>query len=150
MKKLFAKIGLMIMMSLMMTMTVQATVSQKPLAEGQTINQAKNETLTVNDVFPEPGDKKTNQYENAARALPNIEGGTDQAFAIIINTILEWAMFLTLIALVVAGIFFLIALGDDDEIKKAKDIFQNLLIGLAIMSAAYGFVTGISQFNFFD
>lgn len=67
-----------------------------------------------------------------------------------IKLILGWAMLIALIALVAASIYYLTARGKEEDITKAKDITFYLVIGMAIMAAAYGIVVGISQFKFFD
>lgn len=91
-----------------------------------------------------------NQYPESKNIanLPKItlESGITTA----IKTILGWAMILTIAAIVVASIFFMIARGKDEDITKAKDIILYLVIGMAIIAAAYGVVAGISQFNFFQ
>lgn len=67
----------------------------------------------------------------------------------VIKTILGWSMIITIVAIVVASIYYMISRGKDEDITKAKDILIYLIIGMAIMAAAYGIVAGISQFNFF-
>lgn len=68
----------------------------------------------------------------------------------VIKLILTWSMLITLIAIVVAAIYYLISRGKEEDITKAKDILIYLMIGIAIMAAAYGVVVGITQFEFFD
>ncbi|MBU1152115.1 hypothetical protein KJ632_04805 [Patescibacteria group bacterium] len=66
-----------------------------------------------------------------------------------VQLILGWSMFLALIAIIAAAIFYLIAQGNEEEAKKAKDIIKYLVIGAAIISSAYAIVIGISKFDFF-
>lgn len=68
----------------------------------------------------------------------------------IIKLILGWSMLITLVAIIVAAMYYLIGRGKEEDITKAKDILVYLLIGIAIMAAAYGIVVGIAQFEFFD
>ncbi len=58
-------------------------------------------------------------------------------------------MSLTIIALVIAGVYYLTAEGDEEKVGKAKNIIVYLIIGMAIMAAAFGFVSGIAQLDFF-
>lgn len=83
----------------------------------------------------------------AVAGLPDIT--LEQGIASIIRTILGWSMLFTIIAIVVAAIFLLKSQGNDEDTKKAKDIILYLIIGVVIMAAAYGIVTGISSFDFF-
>ncbi|MEK7672652.1 MAG: hypothetical protein AAB373_02090 [Patescibacteria group bacterium] len=68
----------------------------------------------------------------------------------IIKTLLGWAMMFTIVAVVAAGIYYLISRGKEESTGKAKEIILYLIIGMAIMAAAYGIVAGITQFNYFD
>ena len=81
------------------------------------------------------------------RGLPEIT--LEQAIATTIQTILGWAMLITIIAIVVAAIYYLKSQGRDEDLTKAKSIIVYLIVGMAIMAAAYGVVTGIAQFDFF-
>lgn len=83
--------------------------------------------------------------------IANLPQLTDTSlFMNIIQIILGWSMLITLVALVVAAIYYLISRGKEEDITKAKDIIIYLLIGMAIMASAYGIVVGITQFRFFD
>lgn len=81
------------------------------------------------------------------RALPDVslEGGMTLA----IKAMLRSAMYLTIIAIVVAAIYYIISRGKDEDMTKAKDIILYLVIGMAIIAAAYGVVAGVTQFNVF-
>ena len=79
--------------------------------------------------------------------LPDVT--MEEGIAVVIKTILSWAMLFTIIGIVVAAIFFLVSQGKEENITKAKDIIVYLIIGMVIMASAYGIITGISQFDFF-
>lgn len=83
----------------------------------------------------------------AVQALPSLSA--EQAVTETIKLVLEWSMAIALIAIIVAAIYYIIGRGKEDDINKAKDILFYLIIGMAIMSAAYGVVAGIAQFKFF-
>ena len=89
------------------------------------------------ELFPE---------EAAVGALPKVDFPEIAATAI--KYVLSLAMVLTFIALIVAAIFYLTAQGEEEQIKKAKDIIIYLIIGMAIIAAAYAITMGISQFQF--
>lgn len=80
--------------------------------------------------------------------LPNVT--IESGLSIAIKTILRSAMLLTIIAIVVAAIYYLTSRGKEEDITKAKDIILYLIIGMAVMAAAYGVVAGLTRFNVFD
>lgn len=79
--------------------------------------------------------------------LPNV--GIEGAITSTVKTILGWAMSITLITLVVSAIYYIQSRGNEEDVKKAKDMMLYLIIGMAIMAGAYGLVSGLSQFKFF-
>jgi hypothetical protein len=94
-----------------------------------------------------PGVGETPEELKAIKKLPSI--GIETAFKTAIKTILSAAMLLTIIAIVVTGIYYITSRGKEEEITKAKSIIVYLIIGLLIMAAAYGIVAGVAQFKFF-
>ncbi|MCX6735233.1 MAG: hypothetical protein NTZ25_05000 [Candidatus Peregrinibacteria bacterium] len=90
----------------------------------------------------------TNTDAQQLTKLPDVslEGGMTLA----IKAILRSAMYLTIIAIVVAAIYYIISRGKDEDMTKAKDIILYLVIGMAIIAAAYGIVAGVTQFNVFS
>lgn len=93
-----------------------------------------------------PADSK-NEDIKKLRDLPQVT--VESALSTAIKTILGAAMLLTIIAIVVAGIYYLQSQGQEEDITKAKNIILYLIIGMAIMAGAYGFVSGVIQFKFF-
>lgn len=85
--------------------------------------------------------------DGAVSKLPSL---TESALASnIIQTVLKFSMALTMIAIIVAGIFLLIARGNEDETSKAKKIISYLVVGMLVISSAYAIITGIAKINFF-
>lgn len=78
--------------------------------------------------------------------LPKVDFPSISATAI--KYVLSLSMVLTFVALIVAGIFYLTAQGEEEQINKAKDIIIYLIIGMAIIAASYAITIGISQFQF--
>ena len=132
MKKLLTKLALAI--------TMFSTLSLSALAV-----TADELVPRITETDPEIAEK----YDevNAIANLPavTIERGIGDA----IKAILGWSMAFTIVAIVVAAMYYLISQGNDDDISKAKTIILYLIIGIAIMAAAYGIITGITQFDFF-
>lgn len=82
------------------------------------------------------------------KVLPNVS--VESALSLAIKTILRSAMLLTIIALVVAAIYYMTSRGKEEDITKAKDIILYLIIGMAVMAASYGVVAGLTRFNVFE
>ncbi len=90
---------------------------------------------------------KTPAEAGAVAELPDIS--LESGFKTAMKTILGAAMIITIIAIVVAAVFYILSQGNDEDISKAKNIILYLVIGMAVMAAAYGLVTGVVQFDFF-
>lgn len=80
--------------------------------------------------------------------LPNVT--IESGFSVAIKTILRSAMLLTIIAIVIAAIYYITSRGKEEDVTKAKDIILYLVIGMAVMAAAYGVVAGLTRFNVFE
>lgn len=105
--------------------------------------------VEVNDLLPPTTNIPTIYDETQTLAnLPDVT--VEQAIATTIKTILGWTMIITIIGIVVAGIFYMIAEGDEEKTGKAKKIIVSLAIGMAIISAAYGVINGLTQIDFFN
>ena len=87
-----------------------------------------------------------NDQLKAVEALPKISA--EQIISVAILQILEWTFVLTVIAIVVAAIYYIIGRGNDEDITKAKNIILYLIIGMAIIGASYGIIAGITQLTF--
>ncbi|MFA7685391.1 MAG: hypothetical protein WCX95_01165 [Candidatus Gracilibacteria bacterium] len=109
------------------------------------------ETVKVDTLISKPdtientGD--TSPTANLSR-LPKVS--LEQSVGIAIKTVLRWSFYLTLISLVVAAIYYIMSMGKEEDLTKARNITLYLVIGMAIIAGAYGIVTGISRFNFFS
>ena len=116
-------------------------------------------TSPLDKLLPRPGEKTevnessdpdilTSPEIKAVGELPEISLAA--AITNFIKIALGAAMILTLIALITVAIYYLTSQGEEEGLTKAKNTLINLIIGILIMAAAYGIVTGISQFNFFE
>lgn len=93
------------------------------------------------------GTLKSPVETGAVADLPNIS--LESGFKTAMKTILGAAMIITIAGIVFAAVYYLISQGNDEDISKAKNIILYLIIGMAIMAAAYGIVSGVIQFDFF-
>lgn len=113
-------------------------------------------TINVDTLLPTPGeeydaaeDDTEKPFYGELSAVENLPRVSDSALiTTAIKTVLGAASLLTIIAVCMAGIYYLIARGDDEKITKAKNILTYLIIGMVVISAAYAIVSGIAQFDF--
>jgi len=103
---------------------------------------------SAKDLVPPPNNNTPNDELDAVENLPDVE--LLDLVASLVKTLLGSAMILTLIALIVASVYYMLSRGEEESIKKAKDIILYLIIGIIIMAAIYGIVTGITEFEFFQ
>jgi hypothetical protein len=64
----------------------------------------------------------------------------------VLNFLLGVAGTLTIIMMVIGGMMYLTSAGDEDRIKKGKEIFVNSVIGIVIIMAAMVIVQQIAKF----
>lgn len=64
--------------------------------------------------------------------------------ALIINWVLGLLALIALVLVVYAGFLWMLAAGNEDQVKKAKDILQGAFFGILIILASYG----ITQYVF--
>jgi hypothetical protein len=112
--------------------------------------------INTNDLMPDEIEilfnKEDTNYEigetqiKATQSLVDVSA--EQIIGSVILQILEWTFVLTVIAIVVAAIYYVTARGNDEDITKAKNILLYLVIGMAIIGAAYGVIAGITQLEF--
>lgn len=67
-------------------------------------------------------------------------GSKDPAYIVftIVNTSLIFLGMITIVLILVAGFMWLFAGGEEEKIKKAKDILKGSVTGLVIVMASYG------------
>jgi hypothetical protein len=97
--------------------------------------------LTVSGSF------NSDSYQNVSK-LPNVT--LEQAVGNAIKTVLKVTMYLTIIAIVVAALYYIISQGKEEDLTKARNIILYLVIGMAIISAAYAITFGLAKFDFFQ
>jgi len=106
--------------------------------------------VKIDEVIPPPTEidvfTTSNERFNNSQ-LPDVTA--PELVTVVIKYILRLAAMLTMIALIVTAIYYLISMGKEEDISKAKNIMIYLIIGIIIIAASYGIVTGLSQFDFF-
>lgn len=110
------------------------------------------EQPTVWKLLPRSGEDETvrgNYQETGAVAdLPKVS--LEGAGTTVIKTILGWGSVFAIIAVVAAGVYYIIARGKEEDVTKAKNILLYLIVGMVIMASAYAIVSGIVQFRIFE
>ncbi|MCU0679704.1 MAG: pilin [Planctomycetes bacterium] len=73
------------------------------------------------------------------------DGETDLMYTIghVIRTVMSWLSVGCLLLLIYGGVLWMTASGNDDQIKKAKAILKNTIIGVVIIVSAYAVTTFI-------
>ncbi|MFC1615851.1 hypothetical protein ACFL21_01810 [Patescibacteria group bacterium] len=122
------------------------------------ITFAKTVDIDSESLLPRPGestgDEESGKLEieypelGVVGNLPEVTA--EGAVTAVIKTILGWTMLLALVAIVVAGIYYLKSEGEEEEIAKAKRILVYLIVGMLVMAASYGIVSGVAKFDFFE
>jgi len=143
MKKTLIKLAIILGTILLSTSLVHAAA--------KTDATPKTESVDINILMP----KEVKIIEDigkdelkATKQLPNVS--TEQIVGTIILQILEWTFVLTVIAIVVAAIYYVIARGNEEDINKSKNIILYLVIGMALIAASYGIIAGITDLEFFE
>ena len=108
---------------------------------------SKTTSEFINDLLPMQNSSGSTEIATY-QELPDLSVG--EFIGATVKTLIGWSMIITIIAIVVTGIFFLTAQGKDEDISKAKDVMIYALIGLVIMASAYAVVVGLIQFNFLE
>lgn len=72
------------------------------------------------------------------------EGGYADVFAAIVKTISGAAVIMTFVGIVVAGILFVFAQGEESRITKARTILIYIIVGDLIIAASYMIIRGIT------
>jgi len=101
-------------------------------------DQAKGEAGISQDNL-----KEISSYASLTnKPLPDI-------LASVIKTMLYLVASLTVVSLIVIGVLFLTGSMTEDNISKAKKILGYIGIGILIISASYGVISGILELDFF-
>lgn len=155
---LYAIVGFLIALLAYTIVTIITNIKFSNESAIHFLPSAYASTIDVDSqLLPTPGEKYDGAEDDGTDAkfyseLSAVENlpQVDESIVIttVIKTILGAASLLTIIAIVVAGIYFLIARGEEEKATKAKGILTNLIIGMVIIAAAYAVISGVAQFDF--
>ena len=116
-------------------------------ADDPTHDPNKLNPASVDEIFIRTG-SASSSAKDVVSSLPKVS--MQSMITTLIKNILSFCFVLTLVALVVTGIYYLISEGNDEETGKAKKILLYLVIGMAIIGASYGIVSGITRFKLLE
>jgi hypothetical protein len=137
---------------LLLTQTTIFIFSTSAFAAPEVVNPNKllfsEQNWPSNIKYPETKDKFVPLELENVNNLPDIT--LEQGVGNAIKTVLKVTLYLTIISIVVAALYYIISLGKEEDITKARNIILYLVIGMAIISAAYAFTTGLAKFDFFQ
>jgi hypothetical protein len=74
---------------------------------------------------------------HTSQPLFGSQGSLEYGIAVILNVALSFLGVVFLILIVFAGVKWMIAKGNDEKVKMAKEILEDAIIGLVIVAAAY-------------
>lgn len=77
------------------------------------------------------------------------EGSSEEIMARIIFLVLVIANFLAFFSFVIAGIFMVISQGHEEDLGKAKRMFQYTVIAMVICATALALTSALTKFEFF-
>ena len=80
--------------------------------------------------------------------IPTNIGSGDAALTQILGLVYTWAGIIAVLIIVIAGLFFVTARGNADQVKRSKDAIRGAVIGLVVVMVAFvitQFVIGAIQ-----
>lgn len=60
-----------------------------------------------------------------------------------LNYLLEFLAITSIVFLILAGVYYIMSLGNDEQIEKAKKILKNLVFGFIMIAFAYVIVSAV-------
>ncbi len=142
MKKLF----LYILLSISLWSNIQALTFAQDYTP-QEIDSKVTDIFNPGKIYVESSDPRVSDNLNYVDNLANKD--EKSVISKIIQDILFIGASLTVIAIIVTGIFYIFSMGNEEQMTKAKDIILYTVIGLVIISVAYGIVVGVTKLQFF-
>ena len=90
-------------------------------------------------------EEKIGGQASNVKNLPDVGENYPQFYASLTRILLGAATILVVVGFVVAGVMYVSAQGDDETLKKAKNIALYTILGVLIIAVAYGITIGIAR-----
>ena len=112
-----------------------------------------NDAPTANQLFHSFTYKAgTAPEDSKIGIIAKLDKNTSGSWSKILGNVTKFVLAITgsiaFIAFTYSGIYFVTARGNEDQIKKAKEMIYLSILALAIIATSYAFVLGISQLKF--
>lgn len=150
MKKILTKIyslGTALMVTITMGTSLMAPIAFAQPAPAPSTNPGP----TVDQLF-NTGSYTTGNGGSKIGIVSNLKNGSTSDWQTLISAaiklLLSIAGVLAFIAFTAAGIMMVSARGNEDQIKKGKDILIWSILALAVIATSYAIVLGITQLQF--
>lgn len=144
MKKLFTYI----LITFSLWMNVQGIVFAQTQYNPEEINSKVTQLFSPGKINANSKDPRVNDNLNYVNNLVNKD--EKSVISKIIKDVLFIGGSLAVTAIIVASIYYIISMGNEDDMNKAKQIILYTIIGLVLISVAYGIVIGVSKLQFFQ
>jgi hypothetical protein len=98
-------------------------------------------------------DDKGKAVEGSQTTTDYIASLPDEDYQTVVARVVYYALvvanILAFVSFLVAGVFMIMSMGNDEDIKKAKEIFTYTVIAMIICATALALVVGITKLQFF-
>ena len=149
-KKISEKMRAITMLLIIVLQFGAATVA---LAQSEPAVTTSTDAPTANQLFHSfTYDSTTAPDDSKIGIITKIDRKTSGSWSQLLGNVTKFVLAITgsiaFIAFSYAGIYFVTARGNEDQIKKAKEMIYLSILAMAIIATSYAFVLGISQLKF--
>jgi len=103
----------------------------------------------IDKYIPRYGDIGFPQYKEELQAVEQLPGyDLPVVLSMAANILIGVTGSIAVVGLIVAGVLYVTAHGNDQQTDKAKSIILYIVIGLAVVAASYAIILGISSLSF--
>ena len=148
-KKISEKMRAITMLLIIVLQFGAATVA---LAQSEPAVPTSTDAPTANQLFHSFTYESGAPDDSKIGIITKIDRKTSGSWSQILGNVTKFVLAITgsiaFIAFSYAGIYFVTARGNEDQIKKAKEMIYLSILAMAIIATSYAFVLGISQLKF--
>lgn len=126
-------------------LVIQPQAAEMPPIAGKVNVENKTSLLPG----PEPGDSKKAGEKTTPITSQRVQDYVNnELLPGLTNTFFVFLLSISVGAIIIAGIFYIISNGDTEKTKRAKDILLWTILGVAIAAASYAIIQLIINTNF--
>lgn len=142
------KLLIYILLTFCLWLNIQTVVFAQSKYNPEDINGKVTQIFSPGKITVKTSDPNVDNNLNYVKNLVNKD--EKSVLTKVIKDVLFIGGSLAVTAIIVASIYYIISMGNEDEMNKAKQIILYTIIGLVIISVAYGIVVGVSKLQFFQ